>query len=70
MATFLNYVSMMILSAFSVTLAASCLQLVQLVICRVSPASGNRDFIILAASGAVPFELIEFWWYLTSKQKI
>lgn len=70
MATFLNYVSMMILSALSVTLAASCLQLVPLVICRVSLASGSRDFIILAASSAVPFELIEFWWYLTSKQKI
>ena len=70
MATFLNYVSMMILYALSVTLAASCLQLVQLVICGGSLASGSRDFIILAASGAVPSELIEFRWYLTSEQQI
>lgn len=47
MATFLNYVSMMILYALSVTLAASCLQLVQLVMCRDPLASGSRDFILL-----------------------
>lgn len=42
----------------------------QWVICRDSLASGSRDFIVLAASGAVPSQLIEFWWYLTSEQKI
>lgn len=63
MATFLNYVSMMILYALSVTLAASCLQLVQLVMCRGPLAPGSRDSVLLAASGAVPSGLAEFWWY-------
>lgn len=67
MATFLNYVSMMILSVSSVTLAASCLQLVWLVIGRDSLAAGSRDFIILGASGAVLSQLSEFWWYLTAR---
>lgn len=61
MATFLNYVSMMILYALSVTSAASFYSLCSWLFVEISWHLAVGISLLMQASGAVPSELIEFW---------